>query len=53
MHDIEICLISKKLNLMITELPVKWVHEDNSKISFFKDVFKILYSLFVIKKNEY
>ncbi len=53
MHDIEICLISKKLNLMITELPVKWVHKDNSKISFFKDVFKILYSLFIIKKNEY
>jgi dolichyl-phosphate beta-glucosyltransferase len=53
MHDIEICLISKKLNMKIIELPVKWVHKDNSKISFFRDIFKILYSLLIIKKNEY
>ena len=53
MHDIEICLISEKLNVKITELPVKWIHKNNSKISLFKDVFKILYSLFIIKNNEY
>jgi dolichyl-phosphate beta-glucosyltransferase len=53
MHDIEICLISEKLNVKITELPVKWTHKNNSKISLFRDVFKILYSLFIIKINEY
>ena len=45
MHDIEICIISKKYKLNIKVLPVKWTHIDNSKISFIKDPFKVLLSL--------
>lgn len=53
MHDVEICLIANKLNLKIIELPVKWVHINESKINFLKDFSKIAYSLFKIKKNDY
>lgn len=53
MHDLEVCIIANKLNLKIIELPVKWKHIDGSKINFFKDFFKIAYSLLKIKKNDY
>ena len=48
MHDIEICIISKKYKSNIKVLPVKWTHIDNSKISFTKDSFKVLFSLLKI-----
>ena len=53
MHDIEICIIAKKLNFNIVELPLKWVHKDGSKISFFGDIFKILYALIKISRHKY
>jgi len=53
MHDIEVYLIAKNLGLKIIELPVKWTHIKDSKISFFKDGLKILFNLYKIKKNEY
>ena len=37
MHDLEICIISKKMNYIINELPVIWKHKFEGKISFFKD----------------
>tara|TARA_B100000795_G_scaffold51800_1_gene33944 strand:+ start:2452 stop:3192 length:741 start_codon:yes stop_codon:yes gene_type:complete len=52
MHDIEICLISKKLNIKIIDLPVKWTHIDHSKINFVSDFFKIAFSLIKISKNN-
>jgi len=45
MHDIEICIIAKKLNLKIKDLPVKWTHIDESKINFIRDFFKVAFSL--------
>ena len=48
-HDIEIVLISKKLNYKITELPVNWTHKKGSKVSVIKDSFKMLTSLLKIK----
>ena len=53
MHDIEICLIANKLNYKIKDLPVKWTHVNDSKINFFSDFFKILFSLIKISKQKY
>ena len=53
MHDIEVCLISKMFNYKIKELPIKWSHVEDSKISFVKDISKIIYSLLIIKSYEY
>ena len=39
MHDIEICLIAKRMKLKIHDLPVNWMHQKNGKINFFKDFF--------------
>ena len=36
MHDLEICIISKKMNYVINELPVIWKHKFEGKISFLK-----------------
>jgi dolichyl-phosphate beta-glucosyltransferase len=53
MHDLEICIISKKMNYVINELPVIWKHKFEGKISFFKDSIKIISSLVMIKFYSY
>ena len=50
MHDIEICVIAKKLRLRIRDLPVKWTHVDQSKINFVSDFFKVAFSLMKISR---
>ena len=50
MHDIEICLIAKKLKLRIKDLPVKWTHIDQSRINFVSDFFKVAFSLIKISR---
>ena len=46
-------LISKMFKLKIKELPIKWSHVEDSKISLIKDIFKIIYSLLIIKSFVY
>ena len=53
MHDLEICIISKKMNYVINELPVIWKHKFEGKINFFKDSIKIISSLVMIKFYRY
>ena len=53
MHDLEICLISRKYNYKIKDLPVKWTHIEESKINFVKDFFKITLSLIKIFNKKY
>lgn len=53
MHDIEIAIIAKILKIKIKELPVKWSHKTDGKISFFKDSIKIIVSLIKIKFCKY
>jgi dolichyl-phosphate beta-glucosyltransferase len=48
-HDVEVVLISKKLNLLIKELPVKWTHKKDSKLNLIMDSFKMLLKLLSIK----
>ena len=50
-HDIEIVLLANKLKNKIIELPVRWVHKDNSKINLIKDSFNMFFSILKIKKN--
>ena len=53
MHDIEICLIARKYNYKIIDLPVTWKHINDSKISFLRDFFKIIFNLIKISKYKY
>ena len=53
MHDLEICIISKKMKHIICELPVIWKHKNQGKISFLKDSIKIISSLVMIKFYKY
>ena len=53
MHDLEICIISRKMNYVINELPVIWKHKFEGKISFFKDSIKIISNLVMIKFYRY
>ena len=50
-HDIEIVLLAKKYNVEISEMPVTWVHKNNSKINFLKDSLNIFFSLKKIKEK--
>jgi len=50
MHDIEICVIAKKLNIKIKDLPLKWTHVDQSKINFTRDFFNVAFSLIKISR---
>ena len=50
-HDVEVVLLSKKFGYKIDELPVKWIHRNESKLNILIDSFKMFLKLFVIKKN--
>ena len=48
-HDLELILILKSKNIEIKELPVKWIHKDNSRLNIFWDPVKMLLEIFTIK----
>ena len=48
-HDLELILILKSKNIEIKELPVKWIHKDNSQLNIFWDPVKMLLEIFTIK----
>ena len=48
-HDLELILILKSKNIKIKELPVKWIHKDNSRLNIFWDPVKMLLEIFTIK----
>ena len=50
-HDIEIVLKALKKKFDIIELPVSWVHKEDSKLSLVKDSLKIFSSLIVLKRK--
>ena len=50
-HDVEVVLLSKKFGYVIDELPVKWIHRNESKLNILIDSFKMFLKLIVIKKN--
>ena len=48
-HDVEICILLKKLKINVYELPIKWEHVDGSKVNVFKDGLKMLCELIKLK----
>jgi dolichyl-phosphate beta-glucosyltransferase len=54
-HDIEIIILLKRNKIKIKELPIKWVHYNNSKVRLFIDpiifFFKIFYIFYKYKKK--
>ena len=50
-HDIEIVLLAAKKKIEIIELPVKWVHKNDSKINLIRDSFSIFWSIYKMKKK--
>ena len=48
-HDLEIVLLTKKNNLDIMELPIRWVHMPGSKLNIFSDPIKMLMGMFILK----
>ena len=52
-HDLELILILKSKNVIIKELPVKWVHKDNSQLNIFWDPVKMLVGIFLLKFHNF
>jgi len=47
--DIELIILLKKSKIKIIELPLKWVHQDGSKLSLLYDMPKMMYDIIVIR----
>lgn len=48
-HDIEIIFILKKMNKKIYELPVNWIHRNNSKVNLITEPFKFIANILLLK----
>ena len=48
-HDLELILLIKKRNFLISELPVKWKHIDNSRLNIFWDPIKMLIGILFMR----
>jgi dolichyl-phosphate beta-glucosyltransferase len=47
--DVELTILLKKKKIKIEELPLKWTHKEGSKLSFMKDVPRMIIDIFLIK----
>ena len=48
-HDVELILLLKSKNIAIKELPVKWIHKENSKVNIFLDPIKMFIGILIIR----
>ena len=48
-HDIELILLLKSKNIAIKELPIKWIHKENSKVNIFLDPIKMFIGILIIR----
>ena len=48
-HDIELILLLKSKNIEIKELPIKWIHKENSKVNIFLDPIKMFIGILIIR----
>ena len=48
-HDLEIVLLLKSKHIRIKELPVKWVHKNNSSLNILWDPIKMFLGIFLLK----
>jgi dolichyl-phosphate beta-glucosyltransferase len=49
-HDVEITLICKNLNLDIIELPVRWNHKSNGKLNILIDSIIMFFDILKLRK---
>ncbi len=47
--DVELTIILNKSGINIVELPLEWVHKSGSKLSFFKDIPRMILDIILIK----
>ena len=47
--DIELVFLLKKSKIQIIELPLKWVHQNGSKLNLFYDMPKMIYDIILIR----
>jgi len=50
-HDIELILLLKSKNIAIKELPIKWIHKENSKVNIFLDPIKMFIGILIIRSR--
>ena len=48
-HDVEIAILLKKNSIRIIELPIKWVHKDQSQLNVFYDSLIMLIQLLLLR----
>lgn len=52
--DVEVLYIAKRLfGMRIAEVPVRWAHQEGSKVRFFRDAFRMFKTLFRIRVTRY
>jgi len=52
-HDLEIIMLLKAKNIEIKELPVKWIHKNNSSLNIFLDPIKMFLGIFLLKFRNF
>ena len=50
-YDVELFLLAKKSFLSVTEVPVKYIHNNKSSISLLSDSVKMFFKIITIKKT--
>jgi len=52
--DVEVLYLARKLfGMRIAEIPVRWAHQEGSKVVFFRDAFRMIKTLFRIRMTRY
>ena len=52
-HDLEIVLLLKSKYIRIKELPVKWVHKNNSSLNILREPIKMFLGIFLLKFRNF
>ena len=51
--DVEVLFLARKLGYKIKETPVRWTHQDGSKVRFVRDAIRMFKTLFRIRLTSY
>jgi len=52
--DVEVLYLAKKLfGMRIAEIPVRWAHQEGSKVRFWRDAIRMFKTLFRIRMTRY
>jgi len=51
--DVEVLYLGRQLGYSIAEVPVRWAHQEGSKVRFLRDALRMLKTLFRIRATDY